>query len=735
MKSILLIVTAVVFYTSSYAFGDTTNIPIQRRKWHDDIKKEITLCDKLDGKIDNLLKVGNNDDINNQITEVLFRIPNDWRLWIEANDSLLPTNNDKVKYLKFTANALSYFRAGIRDKNIEVTDLQDFLETFEKCMKAKAIAAPMLPFIQDKSYGIANICKVLLANDTEKKALENLMYLKYVNLYPQKILTTLEPFVNEPFADSLITVASKTNLIKLYNFASSSTSPIGLLIHRSSDKLVSQVAQISQLENPLLYYPFLDDILGGRLEKDTIKKLIGDGEKGYDSLGYYRLLVKTAVSYSKRMNKPNYDTAIAYFGTNGLLFTLQKKAEDHFVKHINALHDVSNLAIRMKAIQPLNIQELYYMMVLNENIIFTSSYKHSYARLMQLMGKKPKGDSLLFLVNFDHFRKFIKMAANYNKLDTFLKTMQPQRSELIMNAFVKGLEKAPLEDAVDVADSYSSITDKKLQASVLQNITDNEAEAIANENKRGEVIYGLLKTVFKSLNDTTINLTKEFGIPPIFTVENKYVQDNNGKIVEQVFFYGDKDGKLFYPKFRASFSPKEWRVTDKPEWMEAVSIKGNVMVFANKPLDNDANLDDTAQIHLLKYFDDLGITPTLVVHRGHSYWLPRTMDRMPGNAKVVLLGSCGGYQNLNRILDLNPDAHIISTKEIGAGDINGPIFSYMNNVFNKGEDLSWIKMWQTLSKSFTKDPNPNVRSSWESYVPPYKNLGAIFLKVYSLKAE
>ncbi len=465
MKSFLLVPFFLLSCSSLFAdaLGDTNNIPIYRRTWHDDIKKEITLCDKLDGRINNLLKVGNNDDINNQITEVLFRVPNEWRLWIEENDSLLRTNNEKVKYLKYVKDGLAYFRAGVKEKNIEITELQNYLETFEKCMKATAIGAPILPFLQDKPYGIANVCKILLASSEEKKNLEKLLYLKYITLHPEKILKTIEPFVDEPFADSLIVVASKSSLTMLYNFAAAKSTPIGKLIHRSTDKLVSQVSQISQIENPLLYFPFLDDIISGKLEKDSIKKLIGDGEIGYDSIGYYRLMVKTAIAYSKRMNKPDYDTAIAYFGTNGLLFMLQKKSEEHFVKHINALHDVNNLTVRMKAIQPLNIQELYYMMVLNENIIYTSSYKHSYTRLMQLMGKKSKGDSLLFLVNFDHFRKFIKMAANYNKLDTFLKTMAPQRSEMIMNAFVKGLENAPLEDAVDVADSYSSITNKILQ--------------------------------------------------------------------------------------------------------------------------------------------------------------------------------------------------------------------------------------------------------------------------------
>ena len=100
-----------------------------------------------------------------------------------------------------------------------------------------------------------------------------------------------------------------------------------------------------------------------------------------------------------------------------------------------------------------------------------------------------------------------------------------------------------------------------------------------------------------------------------------------------------------------------------------------------------------------------------------------------------MLGSCGGYQNLNEILEINPEAHIISTKEIGTGDINRPILTYINQVFTANNNLSWPKMWQSLTGIFSKDPSKSIRDSWDDYIPPYKNLGAIFLKAYSKKME
>ena len=733
MNKILPTLICILFFTTANAYNDTCCVPLERQSRHDDIKKEQANCDMLDGKLNAALTFGTNEAINAQLTDALYRQINEWRQWIETNDTQLKTNNDKVRYLKYVADLLVYFRVAKKNKEINITDFAELISTANKIMRAKANGLTILNYIEQATYPIAKIAVPIFVDKADKVAANNIVYLKMVTLYPERILPTLAPFADQLFADSLLIIACKLYPEKFYSYAQSPSSTLGKLIFKSDNAMVKQVAKLSLTPNALLYFPFLDDILTQKQSIESIAKYVGDGEATYDSVGYYKLLVSTAVAYYKRMAAPLKDTPVAYYGRNGLIETLRAKGYQHFVKQINDLHDVSNLTTRMRAIQPLSPLELYYLIALSETDIYTSSYKHSYNRLIQLMGKAPRTDSLLLAANFDHFKKFIKMAANYNRLDTFLKLMPAPKAEILMKFFVAGLDNNNLEDAVDVADSYSSITDKKLLESMLQNVISFEKLATDNDNKKGKVVYGLLRTIFLSLTDSTIKLNKQIGIPPIYEVSNAYMRNANNQVIEQVFFYGDKDGRDFYPRFRNTFANKDWVVTEKKEWMEAVSTRGNIAVYANKPLNNDANLDDTAQVHLGKYMVEKGLVPTMVVHRGHSYWLPRTMDRMPGNAKIVLLGSCGGYQNLNKILDINPDAHIISTKEIGTGDINTPLFTYMNQTLMNGGDIAWKKMWLTLSKNFATDPSKAVRESWESYVPPYKNLGAIFLKAYAIK--
>lgn len=737
MKGLLLFITLFSTAISGSAHTvDTMNIPLSRQGFHEKIDKEQQLTDKADGKQDKVLHAGKNEEINLQVTDALFRKTDDLQIWVESNDAL-PTNNDKVRYLRYIEDLIRTFRNGWNSKEIKPVLFPTLLNNFESIFKNMPAGKSMLPAIEASPYEVAKILSNVFDSNKEGKEAQNLVYLKYCALHPDNILKTIRPFANESFADSLVVAACRNNPVQLYSFAQSTNSAEGKLIHRNTHPMVKVVAELSQTPNALLYFPFLDDLLSGKNTLANIRTIVGDDPNNYDSIAYFKMLVQTEISYFKRMAGPAKDTPIAMFGANSLREVLKGKALQHFVKPINELHDVSNLAVRMKAIQPLGIQDLYYMLIMGETDIYTSSYKHSFSRLVQLMGAHPRGDSLLQSVHFDYFKKFIKMAANFNKLDSFLRMMPDNNAELLMKAFVANLHKTPnLEDAVDVADSYSSINDKKLLKSILSYVNENEQQNINENNDRGKLIYGLLKTIFLSADSTNkIDLTQTVGIPSIYEIANKELQDEKGRIVQQVFFYGDEDGKTFFPPFLNSFSPKDWTIKHTKEWVEIKSNKGNVWVFANKPLDYNQNLDDSAQVHLARYLESNEMVPSVVVHRGHSYWLPGTIKRMPSFAKVVVLGSCGGFQNLNQILDVSPDAHIISTKEIGKGDINKPILNYLNQSFLSGKTLSWRDMWKTLSSFFGNDPSRDVRESWEDYIPPYRNLGAIFLKAYHKQTE
>ena len=732
MKKYLFLFIPLITAAPVFANVDTVKVPIYRQLFHDRINEEQRLLDRLDGKIDGLIKATHKPEINLAITDVMTRKIDELQNGVESNDKLV-SNNEKIRYLNYIENVLKAFKYGLKTKEFNPVYAPLLIENFEKIMMGNIDSLSMAGDIKNVPYQVGKINAEIFSENKGYEESKKILYQKFCVLNPEKILQTIEPYINEPFADSLIAISCKHNPTAIYSLAQATDSKLGMLVHRNTNSLVMAVVELSKTPNALFYFPFLDDIIKGKKTVESIKKYVGDGEVGYDSVGYFKLLVQTEIEYFKRMVSPAKDTAIAMFGPNGLREVLKGKAIQHFVTPINTLHDLSNINVRMKAIDSLSAVDLYFMMVMSESEIYTSSYKHSFFRMLQRMGTDPRTDSLLLNVHFDYFKKFIKMAANYNKLDTFLKFMPKSASETLMRGFIANLDNTGnLEDAVDVADSYSSINDEKLQSTILGYVMENEKICTQNNNNRGKTIYGLLKSIFLSADSTNkIDLTGILGIPSIYEIENKDMQDDSGRIVQQVYWYGDEDGKTYFPFFISSFSPKEWKITPNKEWYEIRSLKGNVWIYANRPLDNDANLDDSAQLHLNNYLAENNLQPAVVVHRGHSYWLPFTIRQMSGNAKIVVLGSCGGYKNLNDIIDGNPEAHIISTKEIGAGDINRPILNYLNQTFESGTKLVWKNMWASLTKLFSTDPSKTVRESWEDYIPPYKNLGAIFLKGYN----
>lgn len=732
MRINLLLFILLFLSVSARAAVDTVKVPLQRQLFHDRINEEQLQLDKIDGKADGQIRATHAVDINQIIADVMLRKVNDLQDKVELNEKLI-SNNQKIRYLSYIESLVRGYRHGVRNKELNPAYAPMLLENFEKIMQANIDSQSMAPFIQEVPYALGRINAEIFSENKGYADSKKILYQKFCVIHPDKILQTIEPYINEPFADSLIVISCKFNPTSIYSVAQAAESKLGMLVHRNKNPLVVAVVELSKTPNALFYFPFLDDLLKGRKTVESIKKYVGDGETGYDSVGYFKLLVQTEIEYFKRMVSPAKDTPIALFGPNGLREVLRTKAIQHFVTPINTLHDLSNINQRMRSIDSLSAVDIYFMMVMSESEIYTSSYKHSFFRMLQRLGAEPRTDSLLLSVHFDFFKKFIKMAANYNKLDTFLKFMPKQSSETLMRGFIANLDNTGnLEDAVDVADSYSSINDPVLQSTILGYVIENEKKALQNNNSRGKTIYSLLKSIFLSADSTNkIDLTSVLGIPSIYEIENKDIRDDSGRIVQQVYWYGDDDGKKFFPAFISSFSPKEWIISPGKEWYEIRSRKGNVWVFANRPLDNDANLDDSAQVHLNNYLAENNMLPSVVVHRGHSYWLPRTIKRMAGNARIVVLGSCGGYKNLNDIIDVNPDAHIISTKEIGTGDINRPILNYLNQTFESGNKLVWKTMWASLTRLFTNDPSRAVRESWEDYIPPYKNLGAIFLKGYN----
>jgi len=727
----LFLIPTFLVITSFHAYSQSVSYPFKiaqdRMLWHDNIDKEQKRLLALDGKDHDTISFSKDETVNLEIADALIRQVDELQKQIEL-DSVL-SGQAKIKYLRSLESMVKGYDDNCRKKDFPPSMAPGLVLGFEKAMLLDRNNKSIEPVIAENSYGIGKIlveCFLRPSENIGVRPSRILLERKYCELHPDEIFTVLVAHPDLPFADSLIVVAGHRNIRKLYDYAAARSS-LANHIRNSKDSLVSTVARMANSKSGQLYFPFLDNLIRGKITIDEINKVKDNG------LNYYRLLVKTRMDYAERLLPPARDTALEM---NALTKMLANKGKDIFVREINALHTAENPAVRFKILESLSPEELYYLIVLSEDEIYTSSYLGVYDRIFQRM-KNPKGDSLMLRVHGDYFRKFIKMAAGYNKLEHFLATMEKGNDNTIMKAFIIGLEKAGEEDAVDVADSYSSIFEKNpgLAKYVLSEVGRNYKKNLERNDKKGIIIYNLLQTLFESADTVNnIDLSAKLGISPIYSVAYDSLKDDSGRVIQQVFFYGDedKDGQNSYANFMAMFLKKpEWKITENPtkEWVTISSTKGlPIWIFANKPLLGDDDPDDKAQHNLDDYLFDNKLKPSIYVHRGHSYHVSSTLKQIESSARIVILGSCGGYNNLSEVLKISNDAHIITSKQVGTKTVNEPILQAINNNLLEGKNIDWLAMWKELGTKFQKDPA--AKEKFDDYIPPYKNLGAIFIKSY-----
>ncbi|MGQ0740542.1 MAG: hypothetical protein ACT4OJ_15945 [Bacteroidota bacterium] len=705
--------------------------PKSRELFHDYIDAQQKNILKSDGNADELFAPSSNEEINFQLTRTARQKIDDLQCGIEADSTL--KDQVKVKYLRGIDYLLKFFVSNISARRVSPYILPDIVNAYGKCVQndkqGLSIESIISSLSYESGYSVIKADNSTFEKNPGYKASQDAVVLKYCGLYPDKIFATLSRNPDVPFADSLVRAVAQRYPKQLYDYAQAGNKLGNIIRSITDDKFIKTVVRMARSKDGQQYFCFLDNIMNDKLSFEEI-----DAAKG-DSVQYYKLLVKTRMDYAKRLL--DKDTAFEFVT---LTERLERKAKENFVNIINALHDVGNTDVRFRSIQSLTPEELYYLAVSTDGSIYTSSFVKGVYPLMMKKNNN-RGDSLLLSLNFDRYRKFIKMCAGFNTLDDFLATFPPKKNpddesdaEKLMKAFVGRLEAGNgTEDGVDVADSYASIAEtlKPLAVEMLKNIQLNYNRTKAAASKRGVVIYNILNKLFLSADSTQkIDLTKELGIPPVYEVPYTALSDDTGSVAVQLFIYGDKDGRGVFPGLVSMFSNANWKIDgSNKQWVTITAAKGKpVSLYMNRPLPEETNEDAMAQKALGDYLATNNITPTVTINRGHSYNAPYTIEQMSVASKIVFMGSCGGYRMIHDILEKAPDAHIIGTKQIADAPVNNPFLRLIMEKLRTGSNIEWIPFWTELGKMAT-DP------IFADYVPPHKNLGALFIKAYKKAME
>jgi HEAT repeat protein len=408
-----------------------------------------------------------------------------------------------------------------------------------------------------------------------------------------------------------------------------------------------------------------------------------------------------------------------------------KEAALRSVRRINEMHDSTEFseATRYASVANVDRKVLYHLMVLAEEELFTSTYNGLYSRLRDKMrtGTPVNGAQLLEENGNYGFRDFLKLASNYNQLDNFLQTMDVPLQEGLIKRFATGFhkERDRLEQAVAVADTIGTLTNARVLRTVADTLEQNFKQ-LETTDKRSADLYGLLGALYKDRSVTTPWLqeaNKDYQLPDLSKLDVNALFQPNGKHIQHHFFYHDEgkapDGTNSFNHFKATYAGRPgWNMETHDGYIIIRSTGPKVVeIYANDPTVDEKGIDS-----ILARFKESNIEPQAVFHRGHSYHVHKTLRHLKPSVKLVSLGSCGGYNNVNEVLSKAPEAAIISTKGVGTMLVNDPLFKLLNDHLRTGQPLVWGQFWGMVERQ----PFAGNRD-FRNYIPPHKNYGVTYL--------
>ena len=291
----------------------------------------------------------------------------------------------------------------------------------------------------------------------------------------------------------------------------------------------------------------------------------------------------------------------------------------------------------------------------------------------------------------------------------------------------------PLKEAMRLAEIIDSIDSPALKQRMSAIVSQEYARCREAGDARGATLYGLLAA---KLSIDAIGAPYLPFLRSSATLDTALLFGEANDCIERYFFYDDDDGVASFASFRASYShDPAWEIEERGPYLHLIGrgpAGRRMEIFANVPIDthlpaNRALEGEAArrQQAIETVLAERGIAPTIVVHRGHSFWVERTLSYLSKSTRLVILGSCGGVTQIHAVIEASHDAQTIATRGVGETEINDAIMKAINDRILQGErTIRWESFWPDLRTRWGKS------ALFREYQPPDADSGTVLLRAY-----
>lgn len=523
---------------------------------------------------------------------------------------------------------------------------------------------------------------------------------------PDEVLKKTDFFKHKYFSKKILERCARNAPVSIKRYLYNMHHPVNVILQYSNDPLVKKIIEI----NPQLGYQskpllLLEDIATGRLSVADALKVSGEPQKLFSAV-------------TKITSRPDYTGK----------YSIEHEMRDYSLRFIREINDkiASGSSQPFYAVEGFSATELYFLMLYGRDEVFASTFNGLFNRFLQKM-PAAGGTAFLESVSYNRYRDFMSICAAYDLLEQFLLKFDMNSRGVLVNRYITDLEKLKddLGSIVLVAETISNINDNQLLAAIEKQIKKEYERVQADSNQLGISVYGVLSSIVSDKAKTEVKwfktLARQFDVTPAGFLGVESLFGNAAVCVEQMFFYNDDDGRSSFINFINTYKNQSaWAIEDRSSFVRIYSVTGKkVEIFANKP-----DYEENGNSAINSYLKERNMSPGVIVHRGHSFHTESTLERVPSSARLIFVGSCGGFYKLSSAIENAPDAQLIATRQVGTKTINDAMIYALNENIREGRDIVWNDFWSRMESRFGNNQYFN------DYIPPNKNLESIFIKAY-----
>ncbi len=523
---------------------------------------------------------------------------------------------------------------------------------------------------------------------------------------PDEVFKKVEQFKSKIYSKTILEQCAINAPVSLKRYLYNSTQQVNIILHYSQNPVVKKIFEINQYiprnGKPLL---LLDDIVSGKL---TVKDAVAISD---DPNRLFTSVVKI-ISQPKFIGR----------------YSIDEEMRDYSLRFIRDINDklASGNTQAFSSVESFNSADLYFLMLYGRDELFSSTFNGLFSRFIQKMPNE-NANAFLHSVSLNQFRDFLSLCANYGRMEEFLSKFPEDVKGQLLISYISNLEqeKDDLSTIVLIAEAISNLKDYQLLGTLQSNIKSEYNRVKTANDQIGISIYGVLSSMISGNARVESNwyhqIAMQFKIAPVNLLASSVLFNSSSDCVEQMYFYDDEDGRSSFDNFLSSYKGQSaWMIEDKNTYVRIYSRMGmHVEIFADKPAYEQTGISD-----ITGYMQQNNLVPTVIVHRGHSFHTEATLEKIQPSARLIFLGSCGGFYKISSALENAPEAHIIATRQIGTKTINDIMLFALNENIRSGDDIDWNSFWDQMHDKLGNN------QYFSDYVPPHKNLEAIFIRAY-----